>query len=73
MSRFVVVTGSSKGVGLEISRILLDWSYRVIGLSRTPGPLKGLDGFEWCECDFSEADQIRYATECSVSKGSGQT
>ena len=63
MSGLFVVTGSSRGVGLEICRILLDRSYRVIGLSRTPGPLKGLDGFEWCECNLSEVDQVRYAAE----------
>ena len=56
-----VVTGSSKGVGLEICRLLLDRSFSVIGLSRTPGPLNGCKDFKWCECDLSDADQVRHA------------
>jgi len=63
MSGCFVVTGSSRGVGLEICRLLLDRSYQVVGLSRTGGPLSGRRGFDWLGCDLASAEEVRRAAE----------
>lgn len=63
MSGWFVVTGSSKGVGLEICRIFIERGYRVVGLSRTPGPLNDCDKFEWVKCDLSSAEELYSAVK----------
>jgi 3-oxoacyl-[acyl-carrier protein] reductase len=44
MPRTVVVTGTSRGLGLSIAQRLLDDGYRVIGMSRQPGEFSALLG-----------------------------
>ena len=32
----IIITGSAKGLGLEISKMLFHSGYKIIGISRTP-------------------------------------
>ncbi len=55
MSKVLVITGASKGIGLATAKHFLSEDYRVINLSRSPCPLKGVVNFcvdllshTWC-------------------------
>ena len=61
MSDWFVITGSSKGVGLEICRLLLENDSRVVGISRSPGPFIDHKSFKWIECDLAIVDNVRHA------------
>jgi short-subunit dehydrogenase len=55
----ILLTGSSSGIGLEISRALLDAGYRVTGVARDP-QRAGIEhpDFEPLALDLSEPDEI---------------
>ena len=53
-----VITGISKGIGLEIAKSLLNEGVIVAGLSRTRPKLKGI---QWLKCDF----RYRYTFDLS--------
>ncbi|MGI9099507.1 MAG: SDR family NAD(P)-dependent oxidoreductase [Solirubrobacteraceae bacterium] len=56
----IVVTGSTRGIGLACARVLLAHGFRVHGLSRHP-PEKALPGdFEWSSVDLSSRDAIEH-------------
>jgi 3-oxoacyl-[acyl-carrier protein] reductase len=59
-SKFAVVTGSSRGVGLVITEYLLATGYTVYGLSRSASPLQS-ERFVQVLTDFREADSISEA------------
>ena len=40
MTKNLVITGASRGIGLATAELFLEHGYRVINLSRSPGPLK---------------------------------
>ncbi len=55
----IIVTGISKGLGLEISKVLLDKSYNVYGLGRTPNSeLAQYDNFKFINIDLVNADTL---------------
>lgn len=61
-SRTVLVTGASRGIGLAISRALLDSGYRVIGIARKfDEKLLSEDNFEAVSLDLSEIDSLESA------------
>lgn len=49
-----VISGASSGIGLATARRLLEQGGRVVGLSRTAGPLQNHDHYEFVYCDFSD-------------------
>lgn len=57
MDRFAIVTGSSSGLGLEISRFLLDSGFTVFGGSRS-GTLIEHDNFYDVELDISSEESV---------------
>ena len=40
---YIIVTGTSRGIGFELSKLLADAGYRVLALSRNEEPIKKLD------------------------------
>jgi len=61
-SKFAVVTGSSRGVGLVIAEYLLATGYTVYGMSRSASPIQN-ERFVQVLTDFSEPDFISDAFE----------
>ncbi|RSL82694.1 hypothetical protein CEP51_005009 [Fusarium floridanum] len=60
-----VVTGSSSGVGLATTRLLLSLGAKVIGLDRSPCTLDA-PGFRSFNCDLSSKESIKNAVaECA--------
>jgi 3-oxoacyl-[acyl-carrier protein] reductase len=55
MKSVVVVTGCSRGLGLDIALRLLALDYLVVGVSRT-NPLIVNDNFDFLECDLGDID-----------------
>ncbi len=46
MPSMYIITGTSRGIGLAVAERLLGSGHRVFGISRSPSPLAGTDGFE---------------------------
>ena len=61
----VAVTGGGKGIGLGISRALLDAGAKVLIAQRSPLPteLSQHDGVDWIEADLSQADSYAAIAE----------
>lgn len=55
-----LITGSSRGIGAEISTVFLEKNWKVIGCSRTPGKINH-PNFEHIECDLKtlKREEIR--------------
>ncbi|NKX54765.1 SDR family NAD(P)-dependent oxidoreductase [Arthrobacter mobilis] len=56
-----LVTGCSSGIGLAITRHLLDNGWQVTGLSRTRPQLEA--GFEWLQADLSKPQELPAAVK----------
>jgi 3-oxoacyl-[acyl-carrier protein] reductase len=55
----ILVTGISKGLGFEITKLLLDYGYNVVGISRTyNGEFSEYEGFNWLQYDLSHSEHI---------------
>ena len=52
-----IVTGSSSGIGEACSRMLLDEGYKVIGISRSKGPIENPE-FHHIACDLRDSNAI---------------
>jgi 3-oxoacyl-[acyl-carrier protein] reductase len=61
MTKIVVVTGCSRGLGQNISERLIESGYKVIGISRSR-PLESSKYLDFFECDLSDIDSV---TNCA--------
>jgi dihydromonapterin reductase/dihydrofolate reductase len=62
MNGIVLVTGSSKRVGLDIAQHLAKAGYEVIGIGRTPAPQKPNEKISYIVADLTDEDDIRKIT-----------
>lgn len=53
MSKILVITGASRGIGLATAQLFLNDGYRVINLSRSRSPLAGIENID---ADLSSTD-----------------
>lgn len=53
----VVITGTSRGIGLHLARRFLREGYAVIGISRSATPIRD-PLFRWLRADIAEPDQV---------------
>ena len=60
MSRVVLVTGGSRGIGLATARAFVAAGDRVAVTHRSgpPGDAAGLDGVLWVPCDVTDGEQV---------------
>ncbi len=63
MKKVVVVTGCSKGLGLNISKRLLSSGYFVVGISRSSPNIED-SSFDFVKCDLGDIEE---ATKVSVA------
>lgn len=61
MSRQVLMTGVSSGIGLALGRHLLERGDQVWGISRRVSPLQGLPGFTGAQADLTDPAQTARA------------
>ena len=54
----IIITGTSSGIGLELVKIYSKRGYKVISLSRSDLPAKGLVGVEHMNFDISNKDSL---------------
>jgi NAD(P)-dependent dehydrogenase (short-subunit alcohol dehydrogenase family) len=55
-SKNFIVVGGSSGIGLELTRGLLEEGHEVTALSRSPGPLTGMSGVRHFPFDVTQDD-----------------
>src|SRR3569833_2317581 len=67
MTKVVLVTGASMGIGRAIARHLAQTGYRVFGTSRQPVS-ETLDGFELIPLDVTSEDSARACIETVVAR-----
>ncbi len=53
MQKILVITGASRGIGLATAQLFSDNGFRVINLSRSPSPLRGIENID---IDLSDRD-----------------
>ena len=63
MSRVVLVTGGSRGIGLATARAFVAAGDRVAVTHRSgpPDDLAGLEGALWVPCDVTDGEQVEAA------------
>ena len=67
--REILVTGSNRGIGLEISRLLNENGAQIIGISRSKPVEKNKDIFiEHYKCDFSNLDDLNKTIKVIIKK-----
>ena len=67
--REILVTGSSRGIGLEISRLLNENGAQIIGISRSKPVEKDKKIFiEHYQCDFSDLDDLNKTIKVIIKK-----
>ena len=54
----IIITGTSSGIGLELVKIYSENGYKVISLSRSDLPAKGLIGVEHMNFDISKKESL---------------
>lgn len=60
MSKILVITGASRGIGLATAQLFLNNGFRVINLSRSRSPLAGIENID---ADLSSADWNKTVSE----------
>src|SRR6202035_4251860 len=60
MSRTVLITGASRGIGAATVRLLADHGWQVIATTRDPRPRAAGDGdaLRWVRLDFNQPESI---------------
>src|SRR5690625_4064626 len=59
-----IITGTSKGLGEELAKQLLDQNYEVIGLARTKSDtLESQDSYTHLACDLADLQAVESAIE----------
>lgn len=69
---YVIVTGTSRGIGFELSKLLADDGYKVLALSRNEKPIKNLNhkNIETFSFDVSSvADRVKLSDYLKDKKG----
>ena len=67
--REILVTGSSQGIGLEISRLLNENGAQIIGISRSMPVEQNENIFiEHYKCDFSNLDDLNETIKVIIKK-----
>jgi NAD(P)-dependent dehydrogenase (short-subunit alcohol dehydrogenase family) len=63
MSRTIVITGTSRGIGFELVKLFASEGYTVFALSRNEKPVKqlGLENVHALSCDLSESLSVEAA------------
>lgn len=64
-----VVTGSSSGIGLAIARHFLADGHRIVGISRSAGPLAEAAGFTHIPADLSSSSELAAAAAMARAAG----
>jgi 3-oxoacyl-[acyl-carrier protein] reductase len=70
MSKLLVITGASRGIGLATAQLFLNSGFRVINLSRSHSPLEGV---EHINADLGSADWDKAVAAELLPKLSGAT
>lgn len=68
MSKILVITGASRGIGLATAQLFLNNGFRVINLSRSRSPLTGIDHID---ADLSNTDWDKTVAPQLLSKLTG--
>lgn len=70
MSKTVLITGASKGIGFALANKFLENEYKVIGTSRS-GKIEGIenDNFQILQLDLSEFENVEFFTKQLKLKG----
>ena len=58
MKKIAIITGTSRGFGLEVAKYLVEQKYFVIGISRTRGELESSENFRFLKCDLSNNKEV---------------
>ena len=69
---YVIVTGTSRGIGFELSKLLADAGYKILALSRNEKPIKNLNhkNIETFSFDVSSvADRVKLSDYLKDKKG----
>ena len=64
--KHIVITGVSKGIGLSLSKLLIDKSCHVYGWGRTDPGIKS-DYFHFISCDVRDENSVQSAAEKSLA------
>ena len=70
-NKIAIVTGSSKGIGLELVKQLLDKGMKVAGWSRTDPKIDN-ENFQFVKTDVSDAGSVKNAFEETTIKFKGK-
>lgn len=70
MSKTIVITGTSRGIGFELVKLFAASDYTVFALSRNDKPVKSLnlDNVFALSCDLSDSEQVSDVSEHIKSK-----
>ena len=64
----ILISGGSKGIGLDISKYFLEMGYRVISLSRSFNPELKSSNFDHYDCDITDEQSVTAALKKIHSK-----
>jgi len=71
-SALAIVTGTSSGIGASLAQQLLDREWSVIGLSRTPGPIRS-PRYRHVAIDLADPDQLLITLDRELGPLSAET